>query len=324
VTRQSKIFVAGAGGLVGSAIVRRLRAAGYTNLLIPGRAELDLADQAQVAAFFAQRRPDYVFLAAARVGGIHANSSYPAEFMHDNLVIQDNVIHQAWHNGVKRLLFLGSSCIYPKFAPQPMREESLLNGPLEPTNEPYAIAKIAGLKLCEAYNRQYGTRFVAVMPTNIYGPGDNFHLENSHVLPALIRRLHEAKMLELAEVVVWGTGTPWREFVYVDDMADGCVFIMELDEARLVRELCSYPQPNFVNLGTGMDITIRDLADTIKAVVGYGGALRFDPAKPDGTPRKLLDVSRLTALGWQARVGLREGIERTYAWFMEQEGTLRD
>ena len=323
-TRQSKIFVAGAGGLVGSAIVRRLRAAGYTNLLIPGRAELDLADQAQVAAFFAQRRPDYVFLAAARVGGIHANSSYPAEFMHDNLVIQDNVIHQAWHNGVKRLLFLGSSCIYPKFAPQPMREESLLNGPLEPTNEPYAIAKIAGLKLCEAYNRQYGTRFVAVMPTNIYGPGDNFHLENSHVLPALIRRLHEAKMLELAEVVVWGTGTPWREFVYVDDMADGCVFIMELDEARLVRELCSYPQPNFVNLGTGMDITIRDLADTIKAVVGYGGALRFDPAKPDGTPRKLLDVSRLTALGWQARVGLREGIERTYAWFMEQEGTLRD
>jgi GDP-L-fucose synthase len=324
VTRQSKIFVAGAGGLVGSAIVRRLRAAGYTNLLIPGRAELDLADQAQVAAFFAQRRPDYVFLAAARVGGIHANSSYPAEFMHDNLVIQDNVIHQAWHNGVKRLLFLGSSCIYPKFAPQPMREEYLLNGPLEPTNEPYAIAKIAGLKLCEAYNRQYGTRFVAVMPTNIYGPGDNFHLENSHVLPALIRRLHEAKLASHGEVVVWGSGTPWREFVYVDDMADGCVFIMELDEARLVRELCSYPQPNFVNLGTGMDITIRDLADTIKAVVGYAGALRFDPAKPDGTPRKLLDVSRLTALGWQARVGLREGIERTYAWFMEQEGTLRD
>jgi GDP-L-fucose synthase len=244
--------------------------------------------------------------------------------MHDNLVIQDNVIHQAWRNGVKRLLFLGSSCIYPKFAPQPMREEYLLNGPLEPTNEPYAIAKIAGLKLCEAYNRQYGTRFVAVMPTNIYGPGDNFHLENSHVLPALIRRLHEAKLAGHGEVVVWGSGTPWREFVYVDDMADGCVFIMELDEARLVRELCSYPQPNFVNLGTGMDITIRDLADTIKAVVGYAGALRFDPAKPDGTPRKLLDVSRLTALGWQARVGLREGIERTYAWFMEQEGTLRD
>jgi GDP-L-fucose synthase len=322
-TRHAKIFIAGAGGLVGSAIVRRLRAGGYPNLLTPGRAELDLADQSQVAAFFAQQRPDYVFLAAARVGGIHANNTYPAEFMHDNLVIQDNVIHQAWRNGVKRLLFLGSSCIYPKLAPQPMREEYLLSGPLEPTNEPYAIAKIAGLKLCEAYNRQYGTRFVAVMPTNMYGPGDNFHPENSHVLPALIRRLHEAKLLGLAEVVVWGTGTPWREFVYVDDMADGCVFVMELEEARLVRELCSYPQPNFVNLGTGVDVTIRELADAIKAVVGYTGALRFDPARPDGTPRKLLDVSRLTAMGWQARVGLDEGLARTYRWFVENEAALR-
>lgn len=323
VTRESKIFVAGSGGLVGSAIVRRLRAGGYTNLLTPGRAELDLADQPRVAAFFAQQRPDYVFLAAARVGGIHANSTYPAEFMHDNLVIQDNVIHQAWQNGVKRLLFLGSSCIYPKLAPQPMREEYLLNGPLEPTNEPYAIAKIAGLKMCEAYNRQYGTRFVAVMPTNLYGPGDNFHPENSHVLPALIRRLHEAKLLGQAEVVVWGTGTPWREFVYVDDMADGCVFIMELDETRLVSELCSYPQPNFVNLGTGVDVTIRELAEAIKAVVGYAGALRFDPTRPDGTPRKLLDVSRLTAMGWRARVGLDEGLARTYQWFVENEAALR-
>jgi GDP-L-fucose synthase len=323
VTRQSKIFVAGAGGLVGSAIVRRLRAGGYANLLVPARADLDLADQAQVAAFFAQQRPDYVFLAAARVGGIHANNTYPAEFMHDNLVIQDNVIHQAWRNGVKRLLFLGSSCIYPKLAPQPMREEYLLSGPLEPTNEPYAIAKIAGLKMCEAYNRQYGTRFVAVMPTNMYGPGDNFHPEDSHVLPALIRRLHEAKQLGQAEVVVWGTGTPWREFVYVDDMADGCVFIMELDEARLVTELCSYPQPNFVNLGTGVDVTIRGLAEAIKAVVGYAGALRFDPARPDGTPRKLLDVARLTAMGWRARVGLDEGLARTYRWFVENEAGLR-
>jgi len=282
--KDAKIFVAGSGGLVGSAIVRRLRLGGYTSLLTPEIDELDLTDQAAVAAFFARARPEFVFLAAARVGGIHANNTFPAEFIHDNLVIQNNVIHQAYLHGVRRLLFLGSSCIYPKSAPQPMQEAHLLTGVLEPTNEPYAIAKIAGLKMCEAYNRQYGTRFVAVMPTNLYGPGDNFHPENSHVLPALVRRFHEAKRTVLSagykvlsesqntqdsglrtqnsllntqhshddKVVVWGTGTPMREFLYVDDMADGCVFIMELDEATLARELCSYPKPNFVNLGAGV------------------------------------------------------------------------
>jgi GDP-L-fucose synthase len=328
--KHSKIFIAGSGGLVGSALVRRLRAGGYDNLLTPEIDELDLTDQAAVAAFFAHERPAYVFLAAAKVGGIHANNSYPAEFIFSNLVIQNNVIHQAWRHDVKRLLFLGSSCIYPKLAPQPMAEEHLLTGVLEPTNEPYAIAKIAGLKLCEAYNRQYGTRFVVAMPTNLYGPGDNFHPENSHVLPALIRRFHEAKKNSLPlmphpspEVVVWGTGTPMREFLFVDDMADGCLFLMELDEATLVRELCSYPKPNFVNLGTGVDVTIRELAETVRAVVGFAGALAFDASKPDGTPRKLLDVSRLTALGWTAKTGLREGLERTYAWFLENEGRLR-
>ena len=323
VTRQSKIFIAGAAGLVGSAIVRRLRVGGYANLLTPRRAELDLADQTQVASFFAQQRPDYVFLAAARVGGIHANNTYPAEFIHDNLVIQNNVIHQAWRHGVKRLLFLGSSCIYPKAAPQPMREESLLSGPLEPTNEPYAIAKIAGLKLCEAYNRQYGTRFVAVMPTNLYGPGDNFHPENSHVLPALIRRFHEAKVSGQAEVTVWGTGTPMREFLYVDDMADGCVFVMGLDDATLVRELCSYPRPNFINLGTGEDLTIHDLAVAVKEVVGFAGRISYDTSKPDGTLRKQLDVSRMLALGWRAKVALRDGLALTYQWYIEHYTEFR-
>lgn len=321
--KNSKIFIAGSGGLVGSAIVRRLRLGGYTHLLTPEIDELDLTDQAQVAAFFDRERPEYVFLAAAKVGGIHANNTYPAEFIHLNLAIQGNVIHQAYLHGVKRLLFLGSSCIYPKNAPQPMREEHLLTGVLEPTNEPYAIAKIAGLKMCEAYNRQYGTRFVAVMPTNLYGPGDNFHPENSHVLPALIRRFHEAKLTRAAEVVVWGTGTPMREFLYVDDMADGCVFVMELNETTLAAELCSYPQPNFVNLGTGVDVTIRELAETVRDVVGLEGALAFDSSKPDGTPRKLLDVSRMKSLGWQARVPLREGLARTYKWFLEHEGKLR-
>jgi len=326
--------------MVGSALVRRLKAGGYANLLTPGLAQLDLTDQAAVTAFFAAEKPDYVFLAAAKVGGIHANYSYPAEFIHSNLVIQNNVIHQAWLNGVKRLLFLGSSCIYPRDAAQPMSEAALLTGPLEPTNAPYALAKIAGLTMCEAYNRQYGTQFVAVMPTNLYGPGDNFHPENSHVLPALIRRFHEARIRgankpfsngqgqspwgDIPEpVVIWGTGTPMREFLYVDDMADGCVFIMELDEATLAAELLSYPKPCFVNLGTGVDVTIRELAETIMEAVGYEGDLAFDPSKPDGTLRKLLDVSRMQALGWQARVPLKEGIEKTYAWFLENQGRVR-
>ncbi len=322
--KHSKIFVAGGGGLVGSAIVRRLRAGGYTNLLIPEISELDLTDQRSVQDYFERERPEYVFLAAAKVGGIHANSTYPAEFIRVNLAIQDNVIHQSHTIGVKRLLFLGSSCIYPMLAPQPIKEEYLLTGVLEPTNESYAIAKIAGLKMCEAYNRQYGARFVAVMPTNLYGPDDNFHPRNSHVLPALIRRFHEAKLAGFEEVAVWGTGTPLREFLFVDDMADGCVFIMELDETTLAAELCSYPRPNFVNLGTGVDVTIHDLAETVKLVVGFDGRLLFDSSKPDGTPRKLLDVSRMKDFGWQARVPLREGLERTYKWFVEHQGELRN
>ena len=327
--KNSKIFVAGSNGLVGSAIVRRLKAGGYTNLLTPEIDEIDLTDQRAVAAFFAAELPEYVFLAAAKVGGIYANNTYPADFIHVNLSIQNNVIDQAYRNGVKRLLFLGSSCIYPKEAAQPMSENALLTGLLEPTNEPYALAKIAGLKMCEAYNRQYGTQFVAVMPTNLYGPGDNFHPENSHVLPALIRRFHEAKtagsqgQLTQGSVVVWGTGTPMREFLYVDDMADGCVFVMELDEKTLSREMLSYPKPCFANLGTGVDVTIRELAETVKEVVGYQGALEFDPSKPDGTMRKLLDVSKANALGWQAKVSLREGLERTYEWFLRHQGQFR-
>jgi len=327
--KESKIFVAGAKGLVGSAIVRRLKADGYSNLLTPESSELDLTDQRAVAAFFTAQQPEYVFLAAAKVGGIHANNSYPAEFIHVNLVIQNNVIDQAYRCGVKRLLFLGSSCIYPKNAVQPMSEAALLTGPLEPTNEPYALAKIAGLKMCEAYNRQYGTQFVAVMPTNLYGPGDNFHPENAHVLPALMRRFHEARLRQSDslrnkdKVIVWGTGTPMREFLYVDDMADGCVFVMELDDVTLGREMLSYPKPCFVNLGTGADVTIRELAETVKEVVGYVGTLEFDTSKPDGTMRKLLDVSRARALGWQAKVSLKEGLEKTYRWFLENESSVR-
>lgn len=315
---QSRIFVAGAGGLAGSALVRSLQTCGYAHLLTPSRSELELTDQAAVAAFFQKNRPDYVFLAAAKVGGIHANNSYPAEFIYSNLAIQGNVIHQAWLQGVKRLLFLGSSCIYPKLAPQPMKEEHLLTGPLEPTNEPYAIAKIAGIKQCESYNRQYGTQFIAVMPTNLYGPGDNFHPENSHVLPGLIRRFHEAKQQQAAEVVVWGSGTPRRELLYVDDMAAGCLHLMQLPAEQIKAELLSYPRPCFVNLGTGEDVTIRELAETVQRVVGFTGRLRFDTTKPDGTPRKLQDVSRMHGLGWHHTVALEEGIRRTYAWFLEQ------
>ena len=321
--KNSKIFVAGSNGLVGSAIVRRLQAGGYTNLLTAEIDELDLTDPRSVSEFFAVEKPEYVILAAAKVGGIHANNTFPADFIHINLTIQNNVIHQAFLSGVKRLLFLGSSCIYPKLAPQPMREEHLLTGLLEPTNEPYAIAKIAGIKMCESYNRQYGTKFVAVMPTNLYGPGDNFHPENSHVLPALIRRFHEAKCKGKSEVVVWGTGTPMRELLYVDDMADGSVFVLELDDATLAEKLLNYPEPCFVNLGTGVDVTIRELAEAVKAVVGFDGELVFDATKPDGTMRKLLDVSRMKSLGWEAKVSLRDGIEKTYEWFLKHQDYFR-
>ncbi len=312
---NARIFVAGSNGLVGSALVRRLMAGGYTNLLRPEIDELDLTNQQAVAEFFANEKPEYVILAAAKVGGIHANNSYPAEFIFLNLMIQSNVIHQSYLHGVKRLLFLGSSCIYPKLSPQPMKEEYLLTGLLEPTNEPYALAKIAGIKMCESYNRQYGTKFIAVMPTNLYGPGDNFHPENSHVLPALIRRFHEATVQGLPEVVVWGTGTPMRELLYVEDMADGSIFLLEQPDEAIAPELLSYPRPCFVNLGTGVDVTIRELAETVKRVTGFQGALLFDPSKPDGTPRKLQDVSRMKALGWQAKVPLEEGLRRTYEWY---------
>ena len=315
--KNSKIFLAGSRGLVGSALLRRLTGGGYTNLVIPEIDELDLTNQQAVAAFFAAEKPEYVILAAAKVGGIHANNSYPAEFIHINLTIQGNVLHTAWLNGVKRLLFLGSSCIYPKLAPQPMKEEHLLTGLLEETNEPYAIAKIAGIKMCESYNRQYGTKFIAVMPTNLYGPGDNFHPENSHVLPALIRRFHEAKLQQAPEVVVWGSGTPRRELLYVDDMARGCLHLMEQPDEVIAPELLSYPKPCFVNLGTGEDVTIRELAETVRRVVGFQGKLVFDPSKPDGTPRKLEDVSRIHALGWRHAVSLEQGISTTYRWFQE-------
>jgi GDP-L-fucose synthase len=314
---KARIFVAGSNGLVGSALVRRLMAGGYTNLLTPEINELDLTDQRAVAAFFQAQQPEYVILAAAKVGGIHANNSYPAEFIYLNLMIQSNVIHQSYLHGVKRLLFLGSSCIYPKLCPQPMKEEYLLTGLLEPTNEPYALAKIAGIKMCESYNRQYDTKFIAVMPTNLYGPGDNFHPENSHVLPALIRRFHEAKLQGVSEVVVWGTGTPMRELLYVEDMADGSIFLLEQSDEAITSELLSYPRPCFVNLGTGVDVTIRELAETVKMVVGYEGKLTFDCTKPDGTPRKLEDVSRMKALGWQAAVHLEEGLRRTYEWYIK-------
>lgn len=314
---DSRIFVAGAKGLAGSALVRQLRARGYGNLLLPGRSELDLTDQQAVRHFFAGERPQYVFLAAAKVGGILANNTYPADFIYQNLMIQSNVIHQAYLCGVKRLLFLGSSCIYPKLAAQPMGEEALLSGGLEPTNEPYALAKIAGLKMCEAYNRQFGTRFVAVMPTNLYGPGDNFHPQNSHVLPALLRRIHEAKLGNASEVVIWGTGTPLREFLDVDDMAAGCLHVMTLPDAVIDEVFCRYPRPNFVNLGSGEEVSIRELAEIVREVVGYSGRLVFDRSKPDGTPRKLLDGTRLRALGWRAEIPLRAGIEKTCRWFLE-------
>jgi len=305
--RDDAILVAGARGMVGSALVRRLAGAGYTRVLSPPRAELDLQDAAATRAYLGRTRPAYVFIAAAKVGGIQANNTLRAQFLHENLAIADNLIDGAHQAGVQRLMFLGSSCIYPKLAPQPIREDSLLTGPLEPTNEPYAIAKIAGVKMCEAYNAQYGRQYVSAMPTNLYGPNDNYDLQTSHVLPALIRKVHEAKLRGDAQVVVWGSGTPMREFLYVDDLADACVHMM----AR------GYDGP-LVNIGTGEDVSIRELAQTVMAVVGFGGRIVFDATKPDGTPRKLLDVGRLHALGWRHRVDLRQGIALAYQDFLRQ------
>ncbi len=346
--KHAKIYIAGHRGLVGSALMRRLsqatgsalpasprplagegpgeRANGteggpYTRLLTRTHGELDLTNQAAVDAFFETHRPDYVFLAAAKVGGIHANDTYPAEFIRDNLAIQTNVIHAAYRNKVKRLLFLGSSCIYPRLAPQPMKEEHLLTSELEPTNRPYALAKIAGIEMCWAYNRQYKTQFLAVMPTNLYGPGDNYHPENSHVIPALIRRFHEAKLANTPSVIVWGTGTPKREFLYSDDMADACVYLMNLPAEAFVPLLGQDRNDGLaplVNIGVGHDLSIRELAETVASAVGYQGKLEFDASKPDGTPRKLMDVTRLNAMGWQAKTGMREGLAAAYRDFLSR------
>ena len=303
--QDSSVYVAGHAGLVGSALVRRLRAGGHEGLLVRTHEELDLEDQRAVWAFFQQERPEFVFLAAARVGGIMANSRYPADFIRSNLLVQCNVIEAAFRSGVKKLLFLGSSCIYPREAPQPIREDHLLTGPLEPTNAPYAVAKIAGITMCQAYNRQHGTNFVSVMPCNLYGPGDNFDPERAHVLPALVRRFHEAKLARAPSVTVWGTGTPRREFLHVDDLADACVLLME-----------RYDSSEPVNVGCGVDVSIAQLATLIAAVVGFEGEIVFDSSKPDGTPRKLLDVGRLERLGWRARIQLEDGVRGTYAWFV--------
>lgn len=307
---ESKIYVAGHRGLAGGAIVRALQARGFSNILTCSRAALDLRDQPAVERFFGEAKPEYVFLAAAKVGGIHANATYPADFLSDNLAIQTNVIQSAHRHGVKKLLFLGSSCIYPKYAPQPLKEEYLLTGPLEPTNERYAIAKIAGIKMLQAFRQQHGFNGIALMPTNLYGPGDNFHPENSHVLPGLIRRFHEAKTSNSPSVTIWGTGTPLREFMHVDDLADACLFLME-----------RYDSGEIVNVGTGVDLSIRELAEAIRRVTRYEGELQFDPSRPDGTPRKLMDVSRLRALGWQARIPLENGLKSAYEWFVQRVAT---
>ena len=318
--KNAKIYVAGHRGLVGSAIVKALLAQGYTNLVMRTHAELDLTSQQAVNAFFAQEKPEYVFLAAAKVGGIHANNTYPAEFIHENLAIQTNVIHQSYVNGVKRLLFLGSSCIYPKDAPQPIKEEHLLTGPLEPTNRPYALAKIAGIEMCWSYNRQYGTQFLAAMPTNLYGPGDNYHPENSHVIPALIRRFHEAKVKSQAEVVIWGTGTPKREFLYSEDMAEACTHILGLadsDFASLIAADRNDGIPPILNIGYNDDISIAELAETIKEVTAYEGKIVFDTSKPDGTMRKLMDSSRINHMGWTAKTELENGLKAAYTDFIK-------
>lgn len=310
--KDAKIFVAGHRGMVGSAIVRRLQQDGYTNLVLRTRQELPLTDKQAVDTFFAAEKPDYVFMAAAKVGGIHANNTYPVDFIRENLLIELHVTEAAFQNEVKKFLFLGSSCVYPKLAPQPITESSLLTSALEPTNEWYAIAKIAGIKLGQAYRRQYGFNAISLMPTNLYGPGDNFHLENAHVLPALIRKFHEAKVEGRPFVEIWGTGTPYREFLHVDDFADACLFLMD-----------HYNDADIINVGTGKDITIRGVAELVQEVVGFTGELRFDPSKPDGTPRKLLDVSKLHNLGWQPRTTLRHGLVSTYKWYLDNQGSFR-
>jgi GDP-L-fucose synthase len=311
---NDKIYIAGHRGLVGSAIVRQLESRGFTNLIMRTHKELDLTNQAQVQSFFTQEQPDYVILAAAKVGGIHANNTYPADFIYQNMMIEANVINSAYENKAKRLLFLGSTCIYPKAVEQPMREDALLTDVLEPTNEPYALAKIAGIKLCESYNRQHGTDFRSVMPTNLYGINDNFHPENSHVIPALMRRFHEAKVNNDSEVMVWGTGNAMREFLYVDDMAQASLFVLELDEQTYKANTKS--MLSHINVGTGKDVTIREMAETMKKVVGFKGVLSFDATKPDGTPRKLIDVSRLSNMGWNYSVDLELGLHKTYAWYI--------
>lgn len=308
--KKAKIYVAGHRGMVGSAIVRALQAQGYVHIVGKSSKELDLTRQSDVESFFAEEKPDFVFLAAAKVGGIHANSTYPAEFIHANLMMESNIIHASYMHHVKKLLFLGSSCIYPKFAPQPIREEALLSGYLEPTNEAYALAKIAGIEMCKSYRRQYGCDFIATMPTNLFGMNDNFHPENSHVLPALIHKFHRAKRNHDHQVVLWGTGRPRREFLYVDDLAEACVFLME-----------NYSDEIHLNVGTGEDLTISDLALLIKGIVGYEGEIVYDRSKPDGTPQKLLDVTRINALGWKAKTSLEEGVRKTYAWFSELEAS---
>mgnify|MGYP001970236636 CR=1 FL=1 len=317
INQDSKIYVAGHKGLVGSAIVRQLKAMGFTNTITRSRDELDLINQTEVKNFFDLESPDFVILAAAKVGGIHANNEYPAEFMYQNLMIQANVINSAYEKNVSRLLFLGSTCIYPRAVKMPMREDALLTGVLEPTNEPYAVAKIAGIKLCESYNRQYGADFRSVMPTNLYGVNDNFHPKNSHVIPSLMRRFHEAKIANDQQVVVWGTGTPMREFLYVDDMADACLFVLGLERAKydsITKAMLSH-----INVGTGTDITIREIAETMKEIVGFEGELIFDSSKPDGAPRKLIDVTRLSKMGWKYKVGLKDGLTKTYDWYLKNK-----
>lgn len=321
VDKQPRIFVAGYRGMVGSAIVRQLEDKGFSNIFTASRSDLDLTNQASVAAWFYQNKVDQVYLAAAKVGGIHANNEYPAEFIYENLMIQANIIHAAHRTGVQKLLFLGSSCIYPKLAAQPMREDALLTGTLEPTNEPYAIAKIAGIKLCESYNRQYGRDYRSVMPTNLYGPNDNFHPHNSHVIPALLRRFHEAKLSKAPTVTAWGTGTPKREFLHVDDMAAASVFVMELENDTYQAQ--TQPMLSHINVGTGVDCSIKELTETVARVVGYEGKIDWDTSKPDGAPRKLMDVSRLAKLGWTASIPLEDGLNNAYQWFLNNQERFR-
>jgi GDP-L-fucose synthase len=313
---DDKIFIAGHRGLVGSALIRCLKSQGYTNLLIATHQELDLTIQAEVNAFFKQHQPQYVFLAAAKVGGIYANSHFPADFLYQNIAIQMNVIHAAYQHGVKRLLFLGSSCIYPRLAPQPMQESALLSGPLEPTNRAYAVAKISGIEQCFAYNRQYGTQFLAVMPTNLYGPGDNYDPQSSHVIPGMITKFHRAQEERASSVVLWGTGKPYREFLHCDDMASACCFLMQLSDTQYTALCCSETEPPLINIGSGQEVSIQSLAEIVREVVGYQGSIHFDTTKPDGTPRKLLDSTQLQVLGWQPQVDLKAGLQTTYQAFL--------